>query len=94
MRICPVCGKEVRSGMTTDMFDFYVHEKCFREYMDNEYGKENWKCYEDDKDWNGEHDASGGYYIVRDSDSDEWFQTGIYYTEFDDYSYFEEGECL
>lgn len=93
MRICPVCGEPMFSGMTNDDGDFYVHENCFKEFMDNEFGEGNWKSLSDDPDWDGNCDESGGYYIYKEDDSDKWYSTGIYYTEyFDDEEY--EGECL
>lgn len=77
MRICEVCGRPVKSGMTNDGGDFYVHEECFEKYMDETYGKHKWMEINDD--------GYGGYYICSDdSVTGGYVGTGIYYTEWED----------
>lgn len=83
---CNHCGNPIFCGMTTDDWDFCVHEECFSDYMDEIYGKGKWKPIDEspDYDYSGD-DGHGGYYIYL-NDKGEWEGTGIYYTEwFDDY---------
>ncbi len=74
---CKVCGEVVYDGMIDPCgFDCeYVHEECFKKYMDDTYGNGKWKPTDD-----GEDDGAGGYYLYLDDD--EWEATGIYYTTF------------
>lgn len=76
-RICEICGKPVREGMTTADGDFYVHEKkCFPKFMDKIYGKHKWMQINDD--------GEGGYYIYSDDSLVGGYSgTGIFYTEWE-----------
>ena len=74
-RICIHCGKPMIDGMT-DGEEFYAHEECFEAAMDAKYGKYCWQLNLDPD--GGEN---GGYYDAYDGDANEWYDTGIYYTE-------------
>lgn len=63
----------MREGMT-DLLDFYCCEDCFESYMDELYGKGNWRMVEDD--------LCDGYYET--FYNGEWAGTGIFYTEWED----------
>ncbi len=84
MTFCNVCSKPVFRGMTTYDGDFYTHENCFENYMNDKYGKGKWKAIDDfpDYDYSGD-DGYGGYYVYLDEEN-EWIGTGIYYTEWED----------
>lgn len=74
VRICAVCGKPVFAGMTNQDGDFYVHEGCFEEYMDREYGS--WFAVNDD--------GCGGYYMGCEREEPIGpYATGIFYTEWE-----------
>lgn len=72
-KTCEVCGKEYPNGMTNDGGDLYVCEDCFEKYMDDAYGKGNWKSVDDD--------GCDGFYMVKENRN--WYGTGIYYTDWD-----------
>lgn len=74
-RKCAVCGEQVNAGMTDG--DYYIHEECFEQYMDDLYGKHNWMQVNDD--------GCDGYYIVReDNVVGGVIGTGLYYTEWEE----------
>lgn len=68
---CPVCDEPIEFGCMWDDGTL-VHEHCFEEYMDKEYG--NWRQVSDD--------GNGGYYEAWDGT--EWYGTGIFYTELEE----------
>lgn len=74
-RLCAVCGKPVKSGMTNADGDFYVHEACFKAFMDQNYST--WFEVDDD--------GCGGYYMGCEHDEPIGpYATGIFYTEWED----------
>ena len=73
VRFCNYCGGLMQDGMT-DEWDFYSHEECFEEYMNELYGKGNWRAGEPDEP----NEADGYYEELVDG---EWEPLGIYYTE-------------
>lgn len=76
-RICDVCGKVVKEGMTDECYSFYCHEDCFEKYMDDRFGKHCWM-----KLGKGAEDGYGGYYLAAEDNNKAGFDgTGIYYTE-------------
>ena len=77
-RTCDVCGKPLTAGMTDGGGFFYCCPECFPKYMDDTFGKDDWKATEDDDD-----DGCGGYYVVK-ADDGRWEGTGIFYTEWED----------
>ena len=87
-RICKVCGKPLIDGMYNDDRD-YIHEDCFKKYMDDLYGEGNWKHTED-----GEEDGCGGYYLVTSDGGKTWEGTGIYWTEWYDDWYWEQEDVI
>ena len=76
-RTCIVCGKPLTAGMTDGCGFFYCCPECFPKYMDDTFGKGNWKATEHDDD------GCGGYYVVKDDDG-HWEGTGFFYTDWDD----------
>lgn len=77
LHFCDWCGGIMQEGMTTDYGDFYVHEECFMDFMDDTYGRGKWM-----KLGNGEDDGAGGYYITTADVVGGYESTGIYYTEY------------
>lgn len=75
VRRCKLCGKLVHDGMMNEA-GFYAHEDCFRVLMDRDYGPDGWMGY-------SEENSAGGYYSVKQGD--EWVETGIFYTDFEDW---------
>lgn len=79
-RTCNHCGKPITfSCMTTDDGTLYVHEECFEDYMDKEYGKGKWMGL-----GNGEEHGCGGFYIHTADVIGGFEGTGIYYTEYEE----------
>lgn len=77
IHFCDYCGGILQNGMTNDDGDFYVHEGCFPDYMDEAYGRGKWMEL-----GNGEEDGCGGYYITTSDVAGGYEATGIYYTEY------------
>lgn len=73
VRFCHYCGGLMQDGMT-DEWDIYSHEECFDKYMDEVYGKGNWRIQE-----SGEPNEADGYY--EELVDGKWKPLGIYYTE-------------
>lgn len=78
-RLCEICGKPVHAGMTDDCGSFYVHEECFKEYMDRIFGEGKWRETEDD----GEGGFYEAYYESLKGEK-TWHGTSIYYTEWEE----------
>ena len=78
-RRCEICGKPVYQGFTDDWGEFYCCEGCFEAYMNKEYGEDNWKESGDE-----ECGPNGGYYIATVDGGESWFDTGVYYTEWEE----------
>ena len=78
-RECDVCGKQIFTGFTDDWVDFYCCEECFQTYMNREYGEGNWKST------GGEEEGeNGGFYAATADGGKTWFDTGAYWTEWED----------
>lgn len=77
LHFCDWCGGIFQDGMTNDDGDLYVHEDCFKDYMDDSYGRGKWMSL-----GNGEEDGAGGYYITTADVVGGYKPTGIYYTEY------------
>lgn len=76
IRSCEVCGKHLAQGFTDG--DLYVCEEHFVEYMDGEFNFWHQNDHEDDERWDG------GYYDAYDARENSWYDTGFYWTEWQD----------
>lgn len=74
VRRCKWCGKLVHDGMM-NMEGFYAHEDCFKPYMNEVYGPDGWRSSEDELE-------DCGFYAVKEGE--DWVDTGIFYTDFED----------
>ena len=79
-RICDVCGKPMTFGFTNEGnnlgADFHACEDCFEQRMSDEFGQ--WR--KSGSDYEGE---CGGYYEAYDAREQEWYDTGVYWTQWD-----------
>lgn len=78
IRFCEECGKPMTRGYTTDCGDWYCCEECFEDVMNYIYGKGNWR----DTDKEGE--LGGFYQRLSDLGAEEWEDTGIFWTDWND----------
>ena len=73
-RICEHCGAEMAEGYT-DGEEFYACEECFEEALSDWFGE--WR--------KTSHEGyNGGYFEAYEPRECDWFDTGIYWTEFED----------
>lgn len=70
-RICNHCGKPFDCGFT-DLDGFYSCEECFEEAMTETFGEWRKAHYEG---------YNGGYYDAYEPRECEWYDTGVFYTE-------------
>ena len=73
VRFCDECGKPFGEGFMMEDGCWYICDDCFETAMNKEYGEGKWRGTD-------EEGAYGGFYEHL-NDSDEWKDTGIFWTE-------------
>ena len=73
IRFCSECGVPYDAGYMQGDGEWYFCEECFEDAMNESYGEVKWRP----SDSEGEY---GGWYEYK-TDSGEWEDTGIFYTE-------------
>lgn len=71
IRFCEHCGKPIDRGFTIDEGGWYCCEDCFEDDMNEYYGEGKWRRTE----------TGSGYYEHYNENFKDWWNTGIYYTE-------------
>lgn len=74
IRFCSECGKPYDAGYIAGDGEWYCCEDCFEDAMNNDYGKGKWRPSEQEGRY-------GGWYEYLERIDDEWYDTGIFYTE-------------
>ena len=75
IRLCEECGKPMDVGYIAGDGDWYCCEDCFEEAMNEAFGEGNWRKTETEG-------SRGGFYEYLDGE--EWVDTGIYDTAWND----------
>ena len=72
-RICQVCSKPMVDGFT-DGEEFYACVDCFEQAMCETFGE--WRK-------SNEQGYNGGYYDAYEPREGAWYDTGVYWTEWE-----------
>ena len=72
-RVCERCRKLMQDGFCDKEGSLHICNNCFKTYMDKKYGKNKWRETDDD--------GCEGYYEYLENDN--WYGTGIFWTEWE-----------
>jgi hypothetical protein len=85
-RPCAVCGGQVDAGITDGTGSVYIHEGCFKKFLMSSAAPIRVNGHEGDDGWDG------GYYDEWSKTSRRWYDTGLFYTEWEAFEGLTDGD--